>query len=577
MAHKSEGGLPLVLRRRRILACNQLTTTSTPTPQVYLLAFPCGRSRIDARISETIIELIKRFCTGVHQDSTVCILTSPTDAAGLIVSLQHALEFRHWIVVKTQSKRLQSKASLPKRHSALLVFTRYSGKLKHAKTRIKYRYCQACGKTTKDYGGKRHLHHEYGTLISDVWRDIEWSPRAGLSIITTRLRDLFGVHPYRELRVLDLTKCVELQQGRRSLVPKTKLGRPKNNRHFRSRLVNGDCLAILKKLPTNSLDFAFADLPYNLGKKYYRWNDDVDVEKYFEWCNAWLFELSRVLKPGRTLAVLNIPVWAAQHYSYLSSAMVFQDWIVWDALSFPVRQIMPAHYGIVCFSKGHARPLPGLSKIQSSKHTLYVSARNEELCNRIGCVTSRSATGINEKFSLSDLWYDVHRLMHNSRRVSHPCQLPPLLMRRLFALFTKPGELIVDCFNGAGTSTLVAQEMGRRYLGIEISKRFHNLAVRRHQDLSRGINPFDKTARIPKVKNSNIERVPEQDYKVSKKALQLEAKRIAVKVGRLPTREDLITHSSHPIEYYSEYFRNWSEVCAAARLAVGDEIRAGTT
>jgi len=119
--------------------------------------------------------------------------------------------------------------------------------------------------------------------------------------------------------------------------------------------------------------------------------------------------------------------------------------------------------------------------------------------------------------------------------------------------------------------------MGRRYLGIEISKRFHNLAVRRHQDLSRGINPFDKTARIPKVKNSNIERVPEQDYKVSKKALQLEAKRIAVKVGRLPTREDLIAHSSHPIEYYSEYFRNWSEVCAAARLAVGDEIRAGTT
>jgi site-specific DNA-methyltransferase (adenine-specific) len=150
-------------------------------------------------------------------------------------------------------------------------------------------------------------------------------------------------------------------------------------------------------------------------------------------------------------------------------------------------------------------------------------------------------------------------------------------MRRLFALFTKPGELIIDCFNGAGTSTLVAQEMRRRYLGIELSKRFHNLAVRRHENLSRGVDPFGKTAAIPKVKNSNIERVAEQEYKVSKKALQLEAKRIAVKMGRLPTREDLIVHSTHPIEYYSEYFRNWSEVCAAARLAISDEVRAGTT
>jgi site-specific DNA-methyltransferase (adenine-specific) len=138
-------------------------------------------------------------------------------------------------------------------------------------------------------------------------------------------------------------------------------------------------------------------------------------------------------------------------------------------------------------------------------------------------------------------------------------------MRRLYAVFSDPGEMILDCFNGAGTSTLTAQQTGRRYIGIELSPQYHHLALRRHEQLATGVDPFGKVDSVPAAKNSPVHRLPKQKYKVSKKALQLEIKRIAGEMGRLPTKEEVSKLSQFPIEYFEQYFVSWGEVCAAAR------------
>lgn len=198
---------------------------------------------------------------------------------------------------------------------------------------------------------------------------------------------------------------------------------------------------------------------------------------------------------------------------------------------------MPAHYTILCFSKGQPRPLPGLTsdnKVEEEKVDL--TALSDSFCIRDSCIAHRNKAGVNDRTDLGDIWYDIHRLKHNSRRVDHPCQLPPLLMRRLYALFTKPGECVLDCFNGAGTSTLVAQQMGRRYIGIELSPEYYELARQRHEQASRGEDPFGKKTTVPGAKNSRVSRIPKQQYKISKKTLQLDVKRIAQLLGRLPTR-----------------------------------------
>jgi DNA methylase len=196
----------------------------------------------------------------------------------------------------------------------------------------------------------------------------------------------------------------------------------------------------------------------------------------------------------------------------------------------------------------------------------YLRQRGQLYCVRRTCVSRRRALGEIDYSSLSDVWRDIHRLTHNSQRVNHPCQLPPLLMRRLLALFTKPGEVIVDCFNGAGTSTLVAQQMSRRFVGIEISTRYHKLALKRHQLIDNREDPFGKKVNIPIAKNSRVLRLPKQHYKVTKKILQLDVKRIAIELGRLPKREDVRTRSQYPMKYFESYFSGWGEVCAAARI-----------
>ncbi|HXG68230.1 MAG TPA: DNA methyltransferase [Blastocatellia bacterium] len=580
MAHWSEGCKRLSTATLEIGSLSQLNGIKPAAPGVYLFCLPFPRTHSDGAASAETFLKLAACAENLGATDTVCVLTTAPDAALLLPYLEKVMRFQLWVAVKTPADAYPSHAgALPNRHLALLVFTRYKAVLRHTKTRVQYTYCPVCGRTTKDYGGKKHTYHEYGTLLSDVWRDIECNPNQDLTPVADRLCDLFGLESYGDLSIIDMRKCRELLPMRLEETIKAPgkgaAKRKQNVAAISNRLLNDDCLNALQAIQDDSVDFCFADPPYNLKKKYDKWDDALESVEYFSWCDRWLSELCRVLKPGRTLAVLNIPLWAARHYQHLSKIMDFQAWIAWDGLSFPVRMIMPAHYAILCFSKGNARPLPGLSDSGLTPSEMdFLKPLKEFYCLRSHCVSLRERLGKDDRSEVSDLWHDVHRLKHNSRRVDHPCQLPPLLMRRLFSLFTNPGELILDCFNGAGTSTLVAQQMKRRFIGIELSSQYHEIAVRRHEQLDYGEDPFGKSDGVPDAKNSPVQRLPKQRYAVSKKELQLDVRRIAHELNRLPTREEVQRLSKFPFHYFEKYFVSWGEVCAAARTTGMSELPA---
>jgi DNA modification methylase len=560
MAYWSENGKKLEVANFQIERLSQFEKINGSAPDVYFFRLPFLRNVEDANASESAFKKISDYCSKLNSQAVVCVLTTPADAAMLSSYLETHLKFQLWVAVKTSSESYpDSDNALPQNHTALLVFTKYKDNLRHTKTRVQYTYCPACGKTTKDYGGKKHIYHEYGTLLSDVWHDIEVNPNENIDVVINRIGDLFGLEPHQQIRLLDLQTCIELQpiQTRRSEVMPVETNAVRLN----SRLINDDCLTTLKEIPNNSIDFCFADPPYNLKKKYDRWDDDLESVEYFAWCDQWLSELYRVLKPNRTLAVLNIPLWAARHFQHLNSFAKFQSWIAWDALGFPVRMIMPAHYSIICFSKGEPRCLPCYTDNRSEGF----AALKEFYCLRASCLAKRNKLAVTDQTEATDLWYDIHRIKHNSRRVDHPCQLSPTLMRRLYEAFTKPDEMILDCFNGAGTSTLVAAQMNRRYIGIELSSQYHEIAVKRHEKLLQDIDPFGKINTVPTVKNSSVERLSKQKYKISKKELQLDVKSIAQNLDRLPTKDEVKLMSKFPFEYFEQYFLSWGEVCAAAR------------
>lgn len=557
--HQSENSIPLEVRR---IHCN-ISEAEPTSGNVEFVILPYYKSIEAIPYREKLYSELNNFLQKVDKNATIAILSSPIFAADFCSQISSDIYLKLWITVKLENS-ITHEYYLAEQHSALLVFTKYKASLKHTKTRIGYSYCPYCDKTTKDYGGKKHLYHEFGTLMSDVWRDLTVNFDESPKDIENRLADLFGIEDYQHLNVYDQRKFYQPLVIKKAFLefPETE-----NTYSEESILLNGDCIEQLQTIPDNSIDFCFADPPYNLNKKYESWYDGIDIQEYFDWCDRWLSELARVLKPGRTLAILNIPQWSIRHFKHLNTILDYQDWIVWEGLSMPVRMIMPAHYSVLCFSKGKPRVLPGIERKKNSfLEQKAIESLKENYCIRPNCMSKRQRSKIKDTEFVSNVWHDIHRLKHNSRRVDHPCQLPPMFMYRLISLFTNENEFVLDPFNGAGTTTLTAQQLNRRYVGIELSEYYHGITNQRHIELDVSIDPFRKVNDDrPKAKNSPVERLKKQKYEVSKKVLQLEIKNIYKQLGHIPSKDEVKQLSKFPIEYFEDYFINWGEVTAAAR------------
>lgn len=557
--HLSENSLSLKDRNVK----GNIGEVKITSANVELVILPYYKSLEEIPDKNNLYSRLNDFISRTDKHSTIAILTSSIFANEFCTQLKNDSYLKLWIAVKLTNP-IERENYLSDSHSALLIITRYKESLNHTKTRIGYTYCPFCDKTTKDYGGKKHLYHEFGTLMSDVWRDISVDFESYPSEVVKRLCDLFGLPQYKFVNVYDQRAFFKPRDQKRSF---REYSKTENFYSEKSKLINGDCIEQLKHIPDNSIDFCFADPPYNLNKKYENWNDGIDIQKYFEWCDQWLSELARVLKPGRTLSVLNIPQWCIRHFRHLNGILDFQDWIAWEGLSLPVRMIMPSHYSILCFSKGKPIPLPAYTRNQNTFYEKNaIEMQSENFCNRANCSKMRKRMKVKDSEVASNIWSDIHRLKHNSRRVDHPCQLPPMFMYRLISLFTNENECVLDPFNGAGTTTLTAQQLNRKYVGIELSEYYHNIALQRHEELSLGLDPFRKINNdAPKAKNSRVTRLKKQKYEVSKKILQLEIKNISKQLGHIPTKEEVTQNSRFPIDYFENYFTSWGEVTAAAR------------
>jgi len=437
MAHQSENAKKLNIVVKRIKDFREIPEPSIDDSDVWLLALPFGRHVSDAEKSDEWFKCLYEFASKLGPNSLLAILTTAEDAAATWPKISKIMRFQLWIALKLDTPISSSDQCLPQHHASLLILSKYRSSLKHAKTRIAYTYCPACEKTTKDYGGKKHVYHEYGTLMSDIWRDISWSPDHESKEVEDRLADLFGIDQHRNLNVYYIFDDCRLQPDRGSslLVKKASddMIKRRTDKHQKSCLIKGDCIEALRKMPENTVDFCFADPPYNIDKRYDHYDDSLDIIEYFNWCDRWISELARVLKPGRTCAVLNIPQWSIRHFKHLCNVLDFQNWIVWEGLSLPVRMIMPAHYSIICFTKGRARKLPYAElkrKTDFDKQAVYTL--KEGFCLRPNCIDRRITRNISDRQLVTDMWWDIHRLKHNCHRADHPCQCRQLLCGVLY-------------------------------------------------------------------------------------------------------------------------------------------------
>lgn len=237
-----------------------------------------------------------------------------------------------------------------------------------------------------------------------------------------------------------------------------------------NKIIQGDCLTLFQDIPDNSIDVTFADPPFNLGKKYGSYRDNIKMEEYLGWCQKWISEMVRVTKPTGTIFVHNVPQWLTYYAHFLNQFADFKHWISWDAPTAPMgKSLQPAHYGILYYAK------------DAKQNKFYEIRYPHKRCRKCGYLLKDyggKKDGLHPFGPLvSDVWTDIHRIKHNKYRDEHPCQLPVHLLERIILMSTDENDIILDPFTGTGTTAIAAKRLGRRYIGFDVDASYVDTAT----------------------------------------------------------------------------------------------------
>lgn len=228
----------------------------------------------------------------------------------------------------------------------------------------------------------------------------------------------------------------------------------------RNALIEGDCLAVMRRFPPAAVDLVVTDPPYNIASDHALTRRAGRVVTTAEAWGAWdryddhgyrrllanLFcQLHRVLRPGGQLYI-----WLAARY--LSTAIEYGE-----AAGFRFRAKLVAV---------KARPQPSLTRGN------YRSAYEECLYFSKGRPSPFHFLGQPKMTNVLDLPYE-------QKATAHPTEKRPAMIAPLIEVSSDPGELVLDPFLGSGTTAAVARALGRDYIGIEREARYLAMARER--------------------------------------------------------------------------------------------------
>jgi modification methylase len=247
-------------------------------------------------------------------------------------------------------------------------------------------------------------------------------------------------------------------------------------RPLHNRILVGDCLTALKKIPAASVDLVFADPPYNLqlaggltrpdqskvDAVDDHWDQFESFEAYDRFTKGWLAECRRILKPSGALWVIG------SYHNIFRVGSILQDlgfWILNDVV-WRKTNPMPNFRGRR-FTNAH-ETLIWAARDASAKYTFNYEAMkvfNDDLQMRSDW-TLPLCTG-------------AERLKNTQGGKLHPTQKPEALLHRVLLSTTKPGDVVLDPFFGTGTTGAAARQLGRVFIGIEREENYAEAALAR--------------------------------------------------------------------------------------------------
>ncbi len=240
-----------------------------------------------------------------------------------------------------------------------------------------------------------------------------------------------------------------------------------------------DCLASLRKIPSQSIQLAICDPPYNINVA--AWDDVAD---YVDWAGQWLSEVERVLAPSGNFVLfgglqyqgeagsgdlLGLMSWMRRH-----SRMLLANLIIWN---------YPNGMGAQRFFANRHEEIAWFAK--TPKYYFDLDAVRTKLDARTLDIYKRdkrlNPDNLDKGINPTNVW-KIPRLNGNSKeRVGHPTQKPKELIERIVRSLSFPGSTVLDFFAGSGVTSRVAIETQRHSISSDVDDAFLTY-FKRHLD-----------------------------------------------------------------------------------------------
>ncbi|OPX67726.1 MAG: Modification methylase MjaV [Methanoregulaceae archaeon PtaB.Bin056] len=244
---------------------------------------------------------------------------------------------------------------------------------------------------------------------------------------------------------------------------------------FRNAVIAGDSEEVLRRLPPNCIDLVVTSPPYNFGLGYDTGEDGVDWERYFSKLFSVFDECIRVLKFGGRIIVNIQPLFSdyipshhvISHY-FMKKKLIWKGEILWEKHNYNCK-----------YTAWGSWKSPGNPYLKYTWEFLEVFAKGD--LKKEGSREKADITADEFKKWVVAKWSIAPE--RQMARFDHPAMFPEELVMRALKLFSFEGDVVLDPFNGAGTTCVAAKKLNRSYLGIDISQKYCETAERRLKEI----------------------------------------------------------------------------------------------
>ena len=223
---------------------------------------------------------------------------------------------------------------------------------------------------------------------------------------------------------------------------------------FVNRLIEGDCMVEMKKLPDRSVDMILCDLPYGITQN--------DWDCYLPLDELWA-EYKRIIKSNGVIALTSSGIFTAR--LIMSQPKIYKYKWVWEkskSTNFlnAKKQPLRKHEDICIFYQKQ----PTYNPQMRSGDPYDKGKRKDQLCGNYGDFNPVHVKSEGERYPIDMIYF---KTAESEGEVYNPTQKPVELGKYLIRTYTNPGEIVLDNTFGSGSFLVSALEEGRNFIGIE--------------------------------------------------------------------------------------------------------------